>query len=240
MGQQPNVPQAGSTMGFEDNPPGRGGNPAMTYQPKIAAIPMARTQPVNIVLFTSMRSIMLCLLKFNLGIGMRRGPPFKNYPMGPNSVEVHIGNADELGANKSITQKRGDAEESLISDSGMSRFDSGSVDSREGGFGGLGDPGGGGGDDMRDGGVGGKGGPRDDGFGGDDKYFEHSLRSSEEGEEVPGVGNAKDFESSSSEEDEVLGVGSAKYFESSSSEEEEVLGVGSAKYFRVLIFQRMR
>lgn len=53
MGQQPNVPQAGSKMGFEDNPPGRVGNdhyynggPAMApHQPKLAAIPMARTQP---------------------------------------------------------------------------------------------------------------------------------------------------------------------------------------------------
>lgn len=59
-GQQPNVPPVGSNMGFEDNTPGRGGNdqyynaknggprPAMVpHQPKLAAIPMARTQPVN-------------------------------------------------------------------------------------------------------------------------------------------------------------------------------------------------
>ncbi|XP_076910636.1 uncharacterized protein LOC143568352 [Bidens hawaiensis] len=54
MGQQPNVPPVG--VKFEDNPPGRGGNdhyynnnngvPAMApYQPKLAAIPMARNQP---------------------------------------------------------------------------------------------------------------------------------------------------------------------------------------------------
>ncbi|KAK9080088.1 hypothetical protein SSX86_001763 [Deinandra increscens subsp. villosa] len=53
MGQQPNVPPVGPQMGFEDNPPGRGGNdgyfnakngvPAMVpHQPKLAAIPMAR------------------------------------------------------------------------------------------------------------------------------------------------------------------------------------------------------
>ncbi|KAI7744953.1 hypothetical protein M8C21_027074, partial [Ambrosia artemisiifolia] len=58
MGQQPNIPPVGSKMGFEDNPPGRGGNdqyfnaknggPAMTpHQPKLAAIPVARTQ-VNV------------------------------------------------------------------------------------------------------------------------------------------------------------------------------------------------
>ncbi|KAK9080091.1 hypothetical protein SSX86_001766 [Deinandra increscens subsp. villosa] len=57
MGQQPNVPPIGSKMGFEDNPPGRGGNdhyfnaknggPAMVpapHQPKLAAIPVARSQ----------------------------------------------------------------------------------------------------------------------------------------------------------------------------------------------------
>ncbi|KAM0042079.1 putative RNA helicase [Helianthus debilis subsp. tardiflorus] len=55
-GQQPNVPPVGSNMSFADNLPGRGGNdqyfnakngvPAMSpHQPKLAAIPMARTQP---------------------------------------------------------------------------------------------------------------------------------------------------------------------------------------------------
>lgn len=61
-GQQPNVPPVGAKMGFDDNPPGRGGNdhyfnaknggpgpgpgPAMVpHQPKLAAIPMARNQP---------------------------------------------------------------------------------------------------------------------------------------------------------------------------------------------------
>ncbi|KAD4385176.1 hypothetical protein E3N88_25344 [Mikania micrantha] len=53
MSQQPNVPPVGSKMGFEDNPPGRGGNdhyfnaknggPA-PHQPKLAAIPVARSQ----------------------------------------------------------------------------------------------------------------------------------------------------------------------------------------------------
>ncbi|KAJ0919274.1 putative RNA helicase [Helianthus annuus] len=55
MGQQPNIPSVGSKMGFEDNPPGRGGNDhyfnaknggpgTAPHQPKLAAIPVARTQ----------------------------------------------------------------------------------------------------------------------------------------------------------------------------------------------------
>lgn len=55
---QMNIPPVGSKMGFDDNPPGRGGNdhyynanngvPSMVpHQPKLAAIPMARSQPVN-------------------------------------------------------------------------------------------------------------------------------------------------------------------------------------------------
>ncbi|KAI3505979.1 hypothetical protein L1887_28332 [Cichorium endivia] len=51
-GQQPNVPPVGMKMGFEDNPPGRGGNDPYynakndgpPHQPKLAAIPMARAQ----------------------------------------------------------------------------------------------------------------------------------------------------------------------------------------------------
>ncbi|KAI3686999.1 hypothetical protein L1987_80689 [Smallanthus sonchifolius] len=56
MGQQPNIPPVGSKIGFEDSLPGRGGNdhyfnaknggPAIVpHQPKLAAIPVARTPP---------------------------------------------------------------------------------------------------------------------------------------------------------------------------------------------------
>lgn len=56
-GQQSNVPPVGSKMGFEDNPPRgandhyynakNGGPTNVSHQPKLAAIPMARSQPVK-------------------------------------------------------------------------------------------------------------------------------------------------------------------------------------------------
>lgn len=65
-GQQPNAPPVGMKMGFEDNPPGRGGGNDPYFnakndvpnQPKLAAIPMARMQPVKYCIFYLLLSIL--------------------------------------------------------------------------------------------------------------------------------------------------------------------------------------